>query len=285
MSKTFSLSPPKKKSLNKVPKLDFSTLKHNKEFKDWYKYATKLELSVKSLRKKIKTFETEMDECSKKNLQLRKQNSNLYALNKKLMLHTKSLKKKIVEIKDRYNKNKERRKFGLDTLEMTMPRFDTEITYDYSREDFPKEYLDDFNSNDSYEDPTTKKQISAYKNFNKSKTLIIDEGERRGYVQTEMVLGCNDSIEPDELTSGKSNKNSQKKSSKRIPGISKQAITDYQNTESDLGSKPEDSGIMRPNLGYRKKGLITKVRNSWRFFSQSINLKSSVSSIFPNLSI
>lgn len=71
---------------------------------------------------------------------------------------------------------------------MTIPRFDTDITYDYSREDFPKEYLDDFNSNDSYEDPTAKKQISAYQNFNKSKTLIIDEGDHRGRVQTEMVL-------------------------------------------------------------------------------------------------
>lgn len=37
-------------------------------------------------------------------------------------------------------------------------------------------------------------------------------------------------------------------------------ISDYQNTESDNGSKLEEiSGLMRPNLGYRKKGLITKV--------------------------
>lgn len=66
-----------------VPKLDFSGLKHNKEFKDWYKYSTKLETSVKSLRARIKVLEDDIEECNSKNHKLRGQNSNLYMLNKK----------------------------------------------------------------------------------------------------------------------------------------------------------------------------------------------------------
>ena len=65
MSKSFSLgAPPKKKKA--VPKLDFSTLKHNKEFKDWYKYAIKLEKSIKDMRARMKTYEAEMDDCREK---------------------------------------------------------------------------------------------------------------------------------------------------------------------------------------------------------------------------
>jgi hypothetical protein len=44
-----------------VPKLDFSGLKHNKEFKDWYKYSIMLEKSVKSLRSRIKVLEEDLN--------------------------------------------------------------------------------------------------------------------------------------------------------------------------------------------------------------------------------
>lgn len=194
-----------------------------------------------------------------KNLQLRKQNSNLYGLNRKLVLTTKSLKKKIIELKERYNKKiKKAQKFGLDTLEMTIPRFDTEMTYDLSKEDIPKEYLDDFNSNDSYEEPKAKNQISAYKNYGKSRTLLIDEGIPAGRVQTEMAIHRQDSIEHDEVTSGKS-KNSFTKSSKRISEKMKEN-NDYKTTESPRHIKEEDlSGLMRPSTSYKKKGLITKI--------------------------
>lgn len=257
MSKTFSLGPPKKKGM-KVPKLDFSTLKHNKEFKDWYKYATKLELSVKSLRKKIKDLETEMDECSQKNVQLRKQNSNLYALNRKLVLTTKSLKKKIVEMKERYNKKiKKAQKFGLDTLEMTIPRFDTDVTYDYSTNDIPKEYMDEFNSNDSYGDAAFRMQTNAYESSKKSKTLLIDEGEARGRVHTQMQLDHNDSIENDNILD-KFNQ-PMAKPAKRLSETIKMS-NDYQNSNPLEDQEKEDFlGVAKPNLGYKKKGLITKV--------------------------
>ncbi len=44
-----------------VPKLDFKKLKHVKEFKDWYAYASKLEDSVKYCRQRIKELEDDMD--------------------------------------------------------------------------------------------------------------------------------------------------------------------------------------------------------------------------------
>lgn len=99
MSKTFDLG---QKKAN-VPKLDFSSLKHNKEFKDWYKYSIKLETSVKSLRARIKVLEDDLEDCNNKNQNLRKQNANLYSLNKKLMVNIKDLKQKIVDTKERYN--------------------------------------------------------------------------------------------------------------------------------------------------------------------------------------
>lgn len=64
MFKTFDASAKKRSA---VPKLDFSTLKHNREFKDWYKYSTKLETSVKSLRARIKVLEDDLEECNSKN--------------------------------------------------------------------------------------------------------------------------------------------------------------------------------------------------------------------------
>lgn len=150
-------------------------MKHNKEFKDWYKYSVKLEKCVKALREKIKKLELDMADCTQKNLTLRKQNANLYGLNKKLVLNIKSLKKKIVEIKERYNKKiKKAQKFGVDALEMTLPRFDTELTYDYAR-DSTEGYVDDFNSNDSYDPDKHKNDFRAYKVSKPSRMMTIQD--------------------------------------------------------------------------------------------------------------
>jgi hypothetical protein len=51
MSKSFTLGDPRSKSQNRrVPGLDFSNLKHVKEYKDWYAYAKKLEDALSLLR-------------------------------------------------------------------------------------------------------------------------------------------------------------------------------------------------------------------------------------------
>jgi hypothetical protein len=57
MTKTFSAGITNKKM--KVPKLDFSVLKHNKEFKDWYSYSKMLERSIVALQQKIKNIESD----------------------------------------------------------------------------------------------------------------------------------------------------------------------------------------------------------------------------------
>lgn len=44
-----------------VPKLDFKKLKKVQEFKDWYSYACKLEDSVKYLRDRMKSLESDHD--------------------------------------------------------------------------------------------------------------------------------------------------------------------------------------------------------------------------------
>ena len=134
-----------------VPKLDFSGLRHNKEFKDWYKYSIKLEKSIKALRIRIKTLETDMEEWNNKNSHLRKQNTNLYSLNAKLLNNIKALKKKNIDIKEKYNRRVKRaRQIGVSALEMTMPRFDTDYT-DMDRQDTLDKDFGDFDSNDSYD--------------------------------------------------------------------------------------------------------------------------------------
>ena len=51
MSKSFNLVNERNKSQNrKVPGLDFSNLKHVKDYKDWYAYAKKLEDALTLLR-------------------------------------------------------------------------------------------------------------------------------------------------------------------------------------------------------------------------------------------
>jgi len=42
-----------------VPKLDFKKLKHVQEYQDWYKYALKLEDSIKYLRIRVKQLEND----------------------------------------------------------------------------------------------------------------------------------------------------------------------------------------------------------------------------------
>jgi hypothetical protein len=67
MSKSFTIGDPRAKSQNrKVPGLDFSNLKHVKEYKDWYVYAKKLEDALSLLRKRIKDLEEENDELTTK---------------------------------------------------------------------------------------------------------------------------------------------------------------------------------------------------------------------------
>ena len=58
MSKSFTVGDPRSKSQNRrVPGLDFSNLKHVKEYKDWYAYAKKLEDALSLLRYRIKELE------------------------------------------------------------------------------------------------------------------------------------------------------------------------------------------------------------------------------------
>ena len=64
MSKSFTLGDPRSKSQKRVPGLDFSNLKHVKEYKDWYVYAKKLEDALSLLRQKIKDLEEENDELT-----------------------------------------------------------------------------------------------------------------------------------------------------------------------------------------------------------------------------
>lgn len=152
MSKTFDLG---QKKAN-VPKLDFSSLKHNKEFKDWYKYSIKLETSVKSLRARIKVLEDDLEDCNNKNQNLRKQNANLYSLNKKLMVNIKDLKQKIVDTKERYNWRVRRaQQYGVNELEMTLPRFETEGDNEY------RQITDDVD----FEDYRSTESYSATQNF------------------------------------------------------------------------------------------------------------------------
>lgn len=131
MYKTFSQDIRKKK-MKIVPQLDFSNLKNIREFKNWYKYSLILEENIKELQHKIKWIAEDMEEGNRKNSHLRKQNSNLYILNKKLVLTVKKLKKKIVEVKGKYNQRvRKAQKYGVDALETTISRFDTELTSDY----------------------------------------------------------------------------------------------------------------------------------------------------------
>lgn len=67
MSKSFTLGDPRSKSQNRrVPGLDFSNLKHVKEYKDWYAYAKKLEDAMSLLRQRIKDLEDENEELQDK---------------------------------------------------------------------------------------------------------------------------------------------------------------------------------------------------------------------------
>lgn len=203
MTKTFSAGITDM-SKKKVPKLDFSVLKQNKEFKDWYAYSKMLERSIKALRVKIKNHELDLASCTEKNLALRKQNANLYGLNKKLVHNTKMLKKKIVEIKERYNKRVTKAKrFGVNALEMTIPRFETEITYNYGGDGFDKEgYIDDFNSQDSYDQDKFKNEYRAYKDSSGMKMTITEE-DLANSPNKKYILEQNENSEIDDLADDK----------------------------------------------------------------------------------
>ncbi len=74
MSKSFNLGQSgnnnerinNKSQSRKVPGLDFSNLKHVKDYKDWYAYAKKLEDALTLLRQRIAQLETENEELKDK---------------------------------------------------------------------------------------------------------------------------------------------------------------------------------------------------------------------------
>lgn len=74
MSKSFNLDQSgnnnerinNKSQSRKVPGLDFSNLKHVKDYKDWYAYAKKLEDALTLLRQRIAQLETENEELEDK---------------------------------------------------------------------------------------------------------------------------------------------------------------------------------------------------------------------------
>lgn len=252
MSKTFSIGAVKKKS--KVPKLDFSGLKHNKEFKDWYKYSITLEKSIRALREKIKNLEDDLAECNKKNQALHKQNSNLYTLNRKLVSSTKSLKKKIVEIKERYNKRvKKAQKFGINALEMTIPRFETEVTYDYAKDALGDEF-DDFNSQESYDPDKARDAYSAYKTNYLSKQLSVESTEDRNErPKTEYILEQSDYYDFENLTADKVSSPHKKISCGKLKSSANKSIIEGRREASNLSS------LQMPERSYQRSGLITKI--------------------------
>lgn len=65
MSKSFTLGGAKA-APKKVPGLDFSNLKHVKDYKDWYAYAKKLEDAISLLRQRISQLEDEALEYESK---------------------------------------------------------------------------------------------------------------------------------------------------------------------------------------------------------------------------
>jgi hypothetical protein len=77
----------------------------------------------------------------------------------------KVLKKKIVEVKEKYNRKVKRaQQMGINNLEMTLPRFETDLTYDYRQDTGDKDF-DDFNSNDSYDPDKRTSSMNNYKEF------------------------------------------------------------------------------------------------------------------------
>lgn len=126
-------------------------------------------------------MEDDLNTCNIKNQQFRKQNINLYQLNGKLVRNIKSLRKKIVEIKQKYNKRIEKaRKFGVNALEMTLPRFDTELTDEERNECDILRGLDDYNSNDSYDQERPQNdKVRAYKDAYGGKMQITENDEGR----------------------------------------------------------------------------------------------------------
>lgn len=253
MSKTFNLGiVPKKKN---VPKLDFSGLKHNKEFKDWYKYSIKLEKSIKALRNKIKCLEDDMAECNSKNQNLRKQNSNLYTLNKKLVSNVKGLKKKIVEVKERYNKRvKKAQQFGVGALEMTIPRFETDITSDYRQDTLENKDFDDFNSNDSYDPDRLAHGLRAYKTpgLDKQHSAGLD-ADYKERAHTDYILEQNDYYDLNATQPKRVESPVKRIETSKLYASTKKV--EFEEAKREAGS----ASMMYPNQSYKKSGLITKI--------------------------
>lgn len=251
------------KSKVQVPKLDFSGLKHNKEFKDWYKYSIKLEKSIRALRNKIKWLETDIDDWNNKNSNLRKQNSNLYSLNCKLVKNVKILKKKIIEVKEKYNRKVKRaQQMGINNLEMTMPRFETDLTYDYRQETAEKDF-DDFNSNDSYDPEKRTSSINNYKEFIQMNGTMTDQNsnpDEKKFHHKEIsnyILEQNDYWNTQESPVGVKKYWSVNNSSCKPTNSSglKSPIEDQNKIDFN-------STIKYPERSYKRTGLMTKITAS-----------------------
>jgi len=148
-------------------------------------------------------LEDDLNVWNLKNEKARKQNVKLYSLNIKLVKNIKSLKTKIVEIKERYNKRvKKAQRYGVNALEMTLPRFDTELTEDYKTETIGRE-IDDYGSNDSC-DGNVDRDFRAYRDPTGDTIQITDNGsDYKQTTSTINVLEQNDYYDMDEVTSGK----------------------------------------------------------------------------------
>ena len=251
------------KSKVKVPKLDFSGLKHNKEFKDWYKYSIKLEKSIRALRVKIKWLETDIEDWNSKNSNLRKQNSNLYALNWKLVKNIKMLKKKVVEVKEKYNRKVKRaQQMGINNLEMTLPRYETELTDDYRQETIDKDF-DDFNSNDSYDPEKRSSSINNYKEFMQTNYSVGDqnsntyEGKCHQKDSSKYILEQNDYWDTNESPVG-----IKKYWSLNNPSTKTTNSTGLKSPIEESNKPDFNATIKYPDRSYKRAGLMTKIASS-----------------------
>jgi seryl-tRNA(Sec) selenium transferase len=103
---------------------------------------------------------------------------NLYQLNGKLVRNIKSLRKKIIEIKEKYNKRiRKAQKFGINALEMTLPRFDTELTDEERNDGDILRAIEGYNSNDSYDQERPPSKVRAYRDAYGSKMQITENDE------------------------------------------------------------------------------------------------------------
>lgn len=142
---------------------------------------------------------------------------------------------------------------------MTIPRFDTEGTFDNYKDEYVKDYIDDFNSNDSYDPDKPQNNVVAYRNFNKSKTLLIDDDHLNGRVQTEYVLEQKNYNDTEDLLSGKASNLSKKSSQRKDASPLVKYVVQKTEETPEKETREDPFKIPRPMTSYKKKGMITKV--------------------------